>query len=159
MISVVFLDVDGVLNNSETTDLTPEHFTGLDDILLQRLSTIISETKSVVVLTSTWKDEWNKDKSKCIGDGKYLEEKLLQYGVTIFDKVDDSKTGSFHRAASINNYLESHLDIEHYLILDDFEFDFASYPELIKHWIHTDESVGLTEDDIQIGINILRKER
>ena len=52
----VFLDIDGVLNDDNTTEKSPTGFTGIDDTLLQNLKDLIEETKAEIVLTSTWKE-------------------------------------------------------------------------------------------------------
>lgn len=53
----IFLDVDGVLTNSgylnyETRHINPEK--------VRLLSQIVKKTGAVIVLTSTWKDGYNK---------------------------------------------------------------------------------------------------
>jgi hypothetical protein len=53
---VIFLDIDGVLN----TPATPRPITDsrtVDPVLLDRLNTLLQETHSVVVLTSTWRHD------------------------------------------------------------------------------------------------------
>ena len=70
--NVIFLDIDGVLNNYATKARTPMGYTGINNSLAKRLSELVKETDSVVVLTSTWKDDWDIDPNKRAEDGRYL---------------------------------------------------------------------------------------
>ena len=152
---VLFLDVDGVLNNDETTDKTPSGFTGVDMILVQRLQHLIEATSAKIVLSSTWKEEWNKDKHLCHPDGQYLSEKLKDCGLIIEDKISDGPLS--HRGFQIKEYLDKHKYITSYAIVDDFEFDFAGVSDLKRHFIQTNKSIGLTDENVNCLISILRK--
>lgn len=153
--NVVFLDVDGVLNNNKTSVKTPMGFTGIGSRLLDRLATLVHLTDSVVVLSSTWKDEWDKDPRKTTPDGEYLNDKLRKSGIVIADKIDNKGCGESHRGAAIQNYLDSHLEIEDYVVLDDFEFDFEDYEAVFSHFVQTDYNVGFTEEKLEEALNIM----
>ena len=155
--NVIFLDIDGVLNNYKTTALSPMGYTGISSILLKRFSMLVKETDSCIVLSSTWKDEWNQDMSKSSEDGKYLHKKLLQTGIHIIDKINDEEIGLSHRGAAISFYLGIHPEITNYVILDDYEFDFYDYPDLLKHFVKVDEQIGISNEDIKKAIEILKK--
>lgn len=152
---VLFLDIDGVLNNDETTDKTPSGFTGVDMILVQRLQHLIEATSAKIVLSSTWKEEWNKDKHLCHPDGQYLSEKLKDCGLIIEDKISDGVLS--HRGLQIKEYLDKHKHITSYAIVDDFNFDFADVSDLKRHFIQTNKSIGLTDEDVNCLISILGK--
>lgn len=154
--NVVFLDIDGVLNNSATNAITPFGFIGIGSNLLKRLAHLTKETSSVVVLSSTWKDEWSLNPLKRTLDGEYLDKKLRQAGITIIDKIDENSTGASNRGAAIKLYLDSHSDIENYVILDDLEFDFKNYPEVYSHFVQTDASLGLTKEKVKEALIILQ---
>lgn len=154
---VIFLDVDGVLNNDETNDRTPGGFVGVSDVLLDRLSTIVEKSLAKIVLTSTWKEYWNHDDALCDSDGLYLSNRLNQFGLTIMDKIEDVN-GSYYRGRGIKKYLDDHKNIVGYVILDDLEFDFSSHKDLLEHLVSTNGSEGLTENDIATAIQILRKD-
>lgn len=144
--NVVFLDIDGVLNNDLTAEHSPAGFIGISDSLIKNLAYLTKASKAVVVLSSTWKDEWSLDPIKITADGEYLQRKLNKEGIRIADKIDDSLTGAFRRGAAIQLYLDEHPNIENYVILDDLEFDFADYEEVQSHFLQTDEKVGLTKE-------------
>lgn len=156
---VIFLDIDGVLNNYQTMALTPDGYTGISNGLLKRLSTIVKETNARIVLSSTWKSEWDKNESLCSNDGKYMVKKFRQLGLLIFDKIEDIDNSLSTRGAAIMKYLESHPEVEEWVVIDDDEFDFNKYPEIMDRFVHTDNLKGLVEDDVQKAIGLLLKEK
>ena len=85
---VIFLDVDGVLNNSDTKGEW-DPYVKIDDKLVERLATIVRATHAEIYLVSDWKREWYKD-NKAIQDtyADFLDFKLAQFGLKIADKVE-----------------------------------------------------------------------
>lgn len=155
---IIFLDIDGVLNtNREIVELTPRGYVGLDDKLVQNLNTIVEKTNAKIVLTSTWKAEWNPDKEKCGMDALYLIRKLKECGTRIIGKTYDNCTEDRffeHRGEGIRAYLLGRADIESYVIIDDnvfSDFDEMQHKRLIK----TDSTKGLTKEDVETAIDIL----
>lgn len=149
---VIFLDIDGVLNNDETEEYTPEGYLGIDDILLARLKKIVENTQAKIVLTTSWKDYWDKDETNCKKDGLYINEKFKKFGLKVYDKTID---GGFDRGKGINKYLEDHKEVTNFLIIDDYMFkDFARY-DYVKNMIYTDAEDGLSTSDAIEAINIL----
>jgi hypothetical protein len=146
---VIFLDVDGVLNNKDTKELTPGGWLGVSDILVERLQRVAAATDAKVVLTSTWK---NADESEL----NYLYKKLDFCKPIAFTKEDEMK-GSFYRGGGIIDYLTAHQDIEQFVILDDYIFDFEEQ-DLLDHLVWTNEKEGLTEEKAQQAIKILNGE-
>ena len=153
--NAIFLDIDGVLNNANTNAKTPLGYTGINNRLLKLFSYFVKETNAKIILSTSWKTEWDKDYRKRTEDGYYLNKKFKQLDLLIWDKIDENTTGSFYRGAAISQYLEKHPEITHYVILDDFEFDFNNYEELKKHWVQTKESNGFTKEDYQKALNIM----
>lgn len=155
---VVFLDIDGVLNNDKTNAKTPDGFTGIGNSQIKRLAEFVKQTGANIVLSSTWKDEWDKNPERLTTDGRYMVKKFRQVGLSILDKIDESTTGGSHRGAAINLYLEKHPEIEDYVILDDFEFDFFQYENLAEHFVQTDGRIGLTASDVEKASAVLNNE-
>lgn len=153
--NVVFLDIDGVLNNDVTKSKTPMGFTGINNNLLKRLACLTKTTNAVVVLSSTWKDEWNSNPMKRTEDGEYLQKKFNQCGICIADKIDDHLTGVSHRGAAIKLYLDKYKNIENYVILDDFEFDFATYEIVQNHFVKTNPTLGFTKENLKEALKIM----
>ena len=137
---VLFLDVDGVLNNWSTSELTPDKYTGIDDFLVERLSKIVKELDLTIVLTSDWKSDWIEQKI----DGKYLDDKLAKYGLKILERTYESF--SSRRGEGIRSYLSKN-KVEAYVIVDDTDFnDFTD--ELEERFVMTDPMFGLSEENL-----------
>lgn len=155
---VIFLDIDGVLNNQKTKAITPEGYIGIDNDLLKKLAFIVASTNAIIVLSSTWKKEWDKDENLCSPDGKYMVKKFRQLGLIAFDKIEDIDDNLSTRGAAIMKYLESHQNIEDWVVIDDDEFDFAKYPEIMGRFVHTDHIKGLTDENVGQAIDLLSKD-
>lgn len=144
---VIFLDVDGVLNNNkDTIELTPGGWLGVSDILVERLQRVAAATDAKVVLTSTWK---NADESEL----DYLYKKLNFCKPIAFTK-ENERRGSFYRGGGILDYITAHQNIEQFVIFDDYIFDFEEQG-LLDHFVWTNEKEGLTEEKAQQAIRIL----
>lgn len=130
---VIFLDVDGVLNDVATEDRTPDHFVGLSDVMIANLAHIVKETNAKVVLVSTWKSEWDQEPSNRTVDGQYLDTRLSEHGITISDKTTDYISD---RGNGIASWLKDHPEVEQWVVLDDdVFFDYAEcgiMPHLIR---------------------------
>lgn len=146
MNTIIFLDVDGVLN----TDYTTEEccgFIGIEDNKVSLLAKLVDNFNAKVVLSSTWREEWD---SKI---GEYLREKLDKYGITI-----SAMTPMIHhrkRCIEIEEWLESN-NVDRIIILDDEDFSWSNY-KLEKYWVETSPYKGLTMDIVDDIIN--NKER
>ena len=152
--SIVFLDVDGVLNDPETPNITPEGFPGVEDKYLHLLYVICSLSGAQVVLVTDWKDEWDVDPGKCKEDGVYLINRLKEHQVIIIDKTDDISRGDdvkSGRGYGIKKYLEDHL-VDKYVILDDYLF--SDYDSVLQHHLVL-VNKGLTEEDVEKALAIL----
>ena len=115
---VIFLDVDGVLNNRHTRTRTCEGWCFVDDFLVARVRKIVDATGAVIVLSSTWRDEWNiKDESLNGSDFNELRAKFNEFGMDFFSRTGEwQKRG---RGWEIMDWLERHEAIESFVILDD----------------------------------------
>lgn len=142
---VIFLDVDGVLNNSKTRSRTPDGWLGVSTNLINKLKRIISETGAVTVLSSTWKHSSVKDLN-------YLYKKLGS--AKPVDRTYDPDGRDSRRGAGINDYINNH-QVENFVILDDYSFDFRQQ-NLLRHFVNTDEAKGLTDDNVTQAIQILK---
>ena len=144
---VIFLDVDGVLNNRSTTEKTPENFYGVEDFLIERLKQIVDSVDFNVdiVLSSDWKDFWSTDRSLCKPDALYLNEKLANFGLEITDRTYEKRRT--WRANGVYDYIVAHENITNYVILDDYVFNFDASP-VYTHYIKTDSKVGLSDEDV-----------
>ena len=149
--NIIFLDIDGVLNCGGTEDLAPSGCIGVKDMMIRNLKKIIDDTGAKIVLTSTWKSEWSKGADYKSEDFKYLENRLREFNITIFDKTNDC---IYNRGEGIKKYLYYHPEITNWVVIDDIIFDDYD-DEISKHFIHTDQCYGLTFKRALEAIEIL----
>lgn len=158
----VFLDVDGVLNNKNTKEKSPDGFTGVDIKNLYILKKILSNIRNPeIILSSSWKVCW-KNHGKPNKEGKYLIDSLYHIGYMIHGFTEDTEGEPFYhvswnRGEGIKRYLEEHPH-KNYLILDDEQFDFYRC-WLEKHFLHTNWRTGLVETDIKKAAFIVNRKR
>lgn len=127
---VVFLDIDGVLNTRTTVKRTPSDYTGIDDARVKILANAIEKRGGgEIILSSDWK---NLDKDH--DDYKYLVSKLAQCNLKISGHTTDR---ALERGKGIKEYLELHPEIEEYVILDDYTFEFEHYKKLWERLLLT----------------------
>ncbi len=158
---VIFVDVDGVLNCRTSKSYCHDDLygiiTGIDSDKVKRLAKIVEITGAEIVLSSDWKDGWEK---YCTipkrSHAKYLDNHLYKKGkLTIKDKTPNTSKGSWFRGNEILAYLRSHQDVENYVILDDTFFEDFSIKEISEHLVLTDYKVGLTDSDVEKAVKIL----
>ena len=143
---VIFLDVDGVLNNDLTKDLTPIGSIGVDDENLAQLKHLIDKTKADIVLTSDWR--FDKDAVN------YLNKRLSEHNLTLYDKIAISHNYE-HRGKEIKAWLQQHSDVRSFVIIDDLCFpDFEKY-RFSERLIKTDAKYGLRKEDVDTVIERL----
>lgn len=149
----VFCDVDGVLNNAGTTKRSPSGYTGVSEDLIRNLKKIVDRTGAKIILSSDWR--LIKDDPVHGKDYRYLVRKLLFVAhLKIYGHTADISWS--RRGEEIRKYLDDHPGITEYAVLDDISFsDFRKYG-LLDHFVHTDQDEGLTENDVERAIMILR---
>ena len=136
---IIFLDVDGVLNDRFTEDRSPDGFIGLNHCMIDNLKSIVDQTGASVVLVSTWKSEWEKDIDRCSDDGAYLDKTLRMHGITIEDKTVDKVSNRGH---GIAKYLEEHPEITKWIVLDDDVFYDYEPLGIMPHLVRTRYGFG-----------------
>lgn len=156
---IIFLDFDGVIT-------TPESGWTIDIQKLELLNKLIITTDAKIVVTSSWKHGYenvddfknsiykkNKRKNSPLFYN-HNESVLERFTDQIYD-ITDSK-GSW-RGDEIERWLNKHEEeIESYVILDD-DSDF--HEDQLFHFVQTDLYEGITEREVKICINILKKQR
>lgn len=126
---VLFLDIDGVLNNHTTRERVTG-FIGVDAKLRDLYLKWLANHNISVVLSSTWR----LYSDMCKG----LEEN----GITFLDKTPYIPKGP--RGAEIQAWLDKNgKEVVKYAILDD-NTDF--YPEQLGNFIQTNPKLGVTEE-------------
>ncbi len=137
MNKVLFLDVDGVLNNGVWAAAMFEEgvYTYRDDILyepsLEQLKRIIDTTGAVIVISSAWR--------QIPASYQHLSKWLEKYGLEVYDKTP--YVGS-DRGDDITAWFKRHPGDWQYVILDD-DSDMGIH---MDHLVQTDSDEGLTEE-------------
>lgn len=131
--NVIFLDVDGVLNSVESK-------LKLADSNFANLKILVDWFDADIVLSSTWR--------KIQRDYDIINKELTEkVGVSL-----SGKTGvdyeHWHRGKEILNFIKDHNEIKDYIVIDDDSYDINPYIKKY-HFIHTNNFVGLTEDDVK----------
>lgn len=150
MNKVLFLDIDGVLNNKPFLEKVSSG-TELDPRNIMYFNHIITQTKCKVVVSSAWRlyHTWNN-----------LLTILSMQGVdtrTFIGVTEDSKN-IMNRGEEIHNYLIYHylaeIKIDNFVILDDERDHLVGFPNQEKI-VYTDFKVGLTKEKAELAIHIL----
>jgi hypothetical protein len=141
---VLFLDVDGVLNQCGT-------FHDIQGEKVALLHQIVAETRCSIVVSSTWR---RTERTR-----KLLTGLLQEGGVSIadwtpcLDRISD--TGLLQiaeRGHEIQAWLDAHPEITRFVILDDS----SDMAHLMEHLVQTDTFTGLTETQVQEVIRRLK---
>ena len=126
---VIFLDIDGVLNNSETPN--PRRFPYVVDTrLLARFCKLVRSTGARVVLSSSWRVD-------PIGQ---LAAKF--YGIPFSDVCPDMPKAA--RCDEIRSWLRRHPEVTRYAVLDDDDDCLDELP-----LFQPNSRTGLTEDIVR----------
>ena len=143
---IIFLDVDGVLNNgSWAMEMYDKGIrTYRDDILyepaLERLKRIVDATDAQIVVSSSWR--------QIPTAYKHLQEWLEMYGMKVAD-ITPYVGGC--RGDDITAWFNRNPGEWSYVILDD-EDDMDGH---MDHLVQTDFDVGLIDTDIERAISLL----
>lgn len=140
---IIFLDIDGVLNSDRYDRKKSEADGNIDKSRLPLLKRLIDETGARTVLSSSWREHWEREASEMSDAGKELSLIFLQAGIKIFDKTPFLSS----RKEEINHWLSLHPEVEGFVILDDNIFGWG---ELSDYVIKTNNrnGKGLEEEHI-----------
>ena len=152
---IIFLDVDGVLNHSGSKSrVGGTMILGIDKELVRRLKRIVDATGAEIVLTSTWKDDWEPNRRSTQQPtkyGRYLANKLFDFKLKPIDKTTDN---IIDRGTGIKTWLSRHPWVKNYVVIDDDVFrDYDE--EIFRHFVHTHFIHGLTDGHVENAISIL----
>lgn len=152
--NIIFLDVDGVINSvnnlikvyNQTHKPHSAYSYPFDYECLENLKKLVVETKSRLVISSTWRHSQE-------GMEKLLEA-LKKYDLDKFVIGSTPDLGS-SRGAEIKKYLadSEFKDTINFVILDDDK----DMEDLLPYLVHTNGKVGLTKENVQQAIKKLTK--
>ena len=154
---IIFLDIDGVLNSDTYLKSRPANSADnrIDLSRVKLLADLVKSTNAKIVLTSTWRVDWNMIPLLCGNFGKYINECFSAYGISIFDKTPCISLLNGRRK-EIVTWLSRHRgDVESFVILDDMDF---GWEELHSSVVITNpQGYGLEEEHVQKAIELLNK--
>ena len=152
---IIFLDIDGVLN-SETYEASRNEDCGDGYIDLSRvklLADIVNATVAKIVLISSLRLDWDKNPELCGKDGKYINQCLAKYGLSITDKTPFFSIFTERRKEILNWLLNHHSEVEGFVIIDDMK---GGWGELRDRVINTNpQGYGLEEEHVQKALELL----
>ena len=157
---VIFLDVDGVLNCIHSKSRCGG-FVGIDNDKVKRLRKIVEATSAKIVLSSSWKNGWEKRYKEDQDElANYLDRKLKREGLRIIDKTTESN--SSYRGEGIIHWVGEH-DVDTFIMLDDEEFDYVTCgisSRLVKTSFYDfyDDIGGLQDNHVELAIALLNTE-
>lgn len=147
MSKVIFLDIDGVLNNKEVfCKITQSRV--WDNWCVDRLNKITKETNAKIVISSTWRR--SDSLYSIIKNEMGIEGEII--GRTInYLPIGVERT---YRGDEIQLWLDEHPFVTNFIILDDN----SDMVHLIDHLIQTDTFIGLTDEHVKEAIRRLNFE-
>ena len=170
---VIFLDIDGVLNTSETFTKRKQIFeqTGIwnleiDEFRVEYLKQIVDETNAKIVLSSTWKKYFENIKGKVVPScekGIMFQNILKKYNIELYDIL--KKGYLLTREELIDIWLNENPNVESFIVFDDETTHLKRFvgKELIKTsfledgvmLMDMDDCMGLCEGHIPKAIQML----
>ena len=135
MRTVIFLDIDGVLNCDETQEKCGG-FRGIEDGKVSLLKEIVDLVNGEIILSSTWRYGFSKNSPDWArGLSEYLKGKLEKQGLKISGMTPD--INCTQRGKEIKLWLDTNGKADKVIILDDEEFDWEG---LEDKWICTTDT-------------------
>lgn len=153
---VIFLDVDGVLNSREYDGRRNwNELTNIDETRLPLIKEIVDSTGAKIVLSSTWRQHWDRDSTRCDTAAQYINETFAKFGLSVYDKTPD--LGNSSRSEEIKKWLQdTNENIESFVIIDDCVFGWG---ELSDRFVRTEPQfrLGIEKEHVEQAIAILNK--
>ncbi len=158
---IIFLDIDGVLNNSLEVDehkdvLLKGEYQGIySPRCVERLNALIEKTNASIVLTSVWRNGLDLDEINLLLDTMGINAKCI--GKT--DNLDHKYSWAF-RGNEILKWLKDnetllgmhHYDYRSYVILDD-DTDMLLWQR--HNYVNCDHEIGMTDRTVARAASIL----
>lgn len=155
---LVFLDVDGVLNTTNSR-ITKYEVREENVNALGMLKDMLNNKGYVVkiLLSSTWRLGYDKDYERCSPQVQNLITKLASVGVTIYDKTPIYKDKT--RDVEITRYIKGYelkYDNFTYVILDDDTSVFNKDALRDMNFYKVSEKTGLVASDVNGIVKMLK---
>lgn len=155
---VIFLDIDGVVNCSDTKERSPSKVIGVEQSKIALVKQIIEATGAKLILSSTWRIGWFYEETgshdRDEQDWHYLRDEFFKQGLWFFDYTPLDK--SRHRGTEIQTWLDKWEDeIDSYIVIDDSMYDIWEMHE--GHLIETSFRYGIQDEHVKQAIELLGK--
>ena len=155
---VIFLDVDGVLNNHSSFNKTYDPYEEFDIESLEVLADIVDATGAKIVLSSSWRYYFHNyplDEEHRAA----LEKRLDEVGLKVYDITPVHCEKCKSRADEIQVWLDFNKDvyllIESFVVIDDDDDDLSRFGEKFIHTSFWGD--GLNSDLAQKAIDVLMR--
>ena len=146
---ILFLDFDGVLNSERYLRNSQSFGPQLEEAKMGLLKKIINATNAKIVLSTSWREHWDKSSDQCDSTGKEINCIFNRFGLEIFDKTPFL---SLNREREIERWLNENPNASNFVLLDDRFLD----SEILRgHLVKTSNYIGLNEKAVKEAIDIL----
>ncbi len=152
---VIFLDIDGVLNSrAYDRKRNWNEKTDIDETRLPFIKEIVDATGAKIVLSSTWRQHWDKDINRCDEDGLYINKTFAKFGLSIFDKIPDLGITALRRDEISKWMKEIKEVIDSFVIIDDYRYGWG---DLSEHFVKTEPNfrLGIEREHVERAVEIL----
>lgn len=136
---IIFLDIDGVLNQLQSWHI--------DDKCVAVLQKLCRHYDAKIVLTSSWKSGFCRNKIYCTPQIIKLIDKFETYGLSIYNRTENLGD----RSLEIERFIERY-NVTKYIILDD---DISLFSNMKNLYI-INSKTGLTEKDYKKIIRLFK---
>lgn len=147
---VIFLDIDGVLNNFDSPEENREI---IDMNMVLRLKRIVDASGAKIVLTSSWRrffHSWQELRGERIsGHYKKLMTAFEKCALSVYGVTDELSYGPDSRPEEISEWLKNHPDIKSFVILDDSSWNWGM---LSDHAVTTRRKAPSSENGWRSGL-------
>ena len=163
MSKVIFLDIDGVLNSNfwektHTRELSDGTLVDAEKVAL--LGGLVRRTGARIILHSGWRFWYDADCKPLRAESERLSVMLAAEGMTIAGATPDLTTEEIRRtrkfslvkAREILAWVQQHPETTGWVVLEDLDLH---NEEVARHQVMTDQTVGLTEADVETAVRIL----
>ncbi|MBQ2988460.1 MAG: hypothetical protein IJD59_05085 [Clostridia bacterium] len=151
-LKILFLDIDGVLNSARYDALRLPDQGNIDETRLPLLQRIIGETQAKIVLSSSWRKQWDKNDALCGENGAAINRLFRAHGLSVYDKIPDFPSND--RAEEIRAWLKQNASVTRFVILDDIRFGWGDLQDFV---VNTNSRIGrgLEERHAEQAIRLL----
>jgi len=155
-LKILFLDVDGVLNNPYTR--WDDMQCGIDDEMLKYLKFIVVRTGCKIVLSTTWR---LSDDAKTVLLHTLKVRGDMNPDDLIIGQTPNLKKQGYHRTHEIAEYLRSNayrFNVVSWVAVDDLslhKYDDFSRQFMDGHFVRTDKLTGMTPENMMQCIECL----